>query len=298
MKRIVDLHLHSSRSDGVHSPAEVVELAARQGLAAIALADHDTVDGVDEAVETGARLGVEVLPAIELSVEYRTYRDIHLLGYCIDHRDSLFRERLARFREARDSRGRAIVEKINAVLSASGRTPIDLQAVLEQAEGVLGRPHVARVLVSSGYAADMEEAFRNWLVPYDVPKRYFPLEEALVEIRRLGGVAILAHPPSIGAERGEMILLLGRLKALGLDGVETLNTMASEEELLFYRDLARELGLIETGGSDYHAPGGHSQLGAIGRGISIPYSCVEAVRRLADERQKKNATKGDYDILK
>lgn len=287
MERIADLHLHSSRSDGIHSPAEVVELAARRGLAAIALADHDTVEGVDEAIDAGARLAVEVLPAVELSVEYRTYHDVHLLGYCIDHRDPLFRERLARFREARDSRGRAIVEKINAALSASGRKPIDLQAVLEQAEGALGRPHVARVLVSSGYAADMEEAFSNWLIPYDVPKCYFPLEEAIAEIRRLGGVAVLAHPQSIGAERGEMVLLLGRLKALGLDGVETLNTMASDEDILFHRDLARELGLIETGGSDYHAPGGRSEPGTIGRGVRIPYSVVEAVRRMSDERQKK-----------
>lgn len=285
MERVADLHLHSSRSDGVHSPAEVVELAARQGLTAMALADHDTVDGVDEAMEAGARLGVEVLSAVELSVEYRTYRDIHLLGYCIDHRDAPFRERLARFREARDSRGRAIVEKINGVLSSSGRKPIDLQAVLEQAEGALGRPHIARVLIANGYAVDMEDAFNNWLIPCDVPKRYFPIEEAIAEIRRLRGVAILAHPPSIGAERGEMVLLMGRLKALGLDGVETLNTMSSEEELLFYRDLARELGLIETGGSDYHAPGGHSKMGTIGRGVMIPYTVAEGVRRLAEGRK-------------
>ena len=127
MERYVDLHLHSIHSDGVRTPAELVEMAAKNGLRAIALADHDSVAGIDEALAAGERHGVEVIPAIELSVEFRRYHDIHLLGYFIDYRDEAFREKLVRFRARRDERGRAIIDRINARLSHEGREPISYQ---------------------------------------------------------------------------------------------------------------------------------------------------------------------------
>ena len=284
MKNLIDLHLHSSYSDGVRTPAELVALASGLGLKAIALADHDTVDGIDEALEAGAACGLEVLPALELSVAFGPYRDVHLLGYLLDHSDPGLLKTLGEFREKRETRGEAIIGRINEKLALEGKGSISCQEAAALAGGALGRPHIAQVLIAKGLARNMQDSFDRYLVPCDVPKLYFPAEEALAVIRRLGGVAVLAHPTTISAERGTLVGVIDALSALGLDGLEAYNNICSDQESAYLRALALKRGMVWTGGSDYHGIEEGIGIGT-GRGsMAVPYDCVEALKRLRQGR--------------
>jgi 3',5'-nucleoside bisphosphate phosphatase len=280
MNNLIDLHLHSNYSDGVRTPAELVTMASELGLRAIALADHDTVDGIDEALAAGAACGLEVLPALELSVAFGPYSDVHLLGYLLDHRDPALLETLQEFRLKRETRGEAIIDRINEKLATEGRAPITSQEAAALAGGALGRPHIAQVLLGKGYVANMQDAFVRYLIPCDVPKRYFPVDEALSTIKRLGGVAVLAHPTTITNERAVLAGVLNELCALGLDGLEAYNNVCSEQESGYLRSYAVHKGLVWTGGSDYHGIEEGICMGT-GRGsMAIPYSCVEDLKRV------------------
>jgi predicted metal-dependent phosphoesterase TrpH len=288
MERLVDLHLHSTCSDGVHDPARLVEMAAAVGLAAIAIADHDNIDGIDEAMAAGLLFGVEVLPAVELSALWESYEDIHLLGYCFDHRYPALRSALRAFQDFRESRHERLVDRINDFLLQEGRKPIDFAEVQRRAEGTLGRPHIAAVLIDRGYARDNEEAFQRYLVPCNVPKRYFPIDEAIGLVHEAGGVAVLAHPPYITEDRGELVRLLDTFLPLGLDGIEAYCNRAANDDIDWYITQARRRGLIVTGGSDFHGfEGGGIVLGG-GRGnLRIPYGCVEEIRRAVARRRRQ-----------
>lgn len=289
MERYVDLHVHSIHSDGVHSPATLVEMAAEAGLLAIALADHDSVAGIDEALAAGERHGVEVIPAIELSVEYRGYHDIHLLGYFIDHRDPAFLENLARFRSRRDERGRAIIDRINTKLSREGKGEITHQEVLSLASGALGRPHIARVLVARGLARDVQDAFDRYVVPCNVPKLYFPMVEALAEIRRIRGISVLAHPTTITANRPVLKGLLTEFAGLGLEGIEVFNNMCYNDDMIFLESLARFLGLLKTGGSDYHGFEDDMAIGTGRGGLAVAYHWIDAMKKHLEEQEGRAA---------
>ena len=284
MENLIDLHLHSSYSDGVRTPGELVTIASGLGLRAIAIADHDTVDGIDEALAAGAACGLEVLPALELSVSFGPYRDVHLLGYLLDHRDPGLLETLKEFRDKRETRGEAIIDRINEKLACEGKGTITSQEAAALAGGALGRPHIAQVLVAKGFAGNMQDAFNRYLVPCDVPKRYFPADEALATVRRLGGVAVLAHPTTITDERAALTGVIDELCALGLDGLEAYNNVCSEQESAWLRALAEKKGLVWTGGSDYHGIEEGIGIGT-GRGaMAVPYACVESLKGLRGGR--------------
>jgi 3',5'-nucleoside bisphosphate phosphatase len=282
----VDLHVHSIHSDGLRTPAELVQMAARNSLQALALADHDSLAGIDEALDAGGRFGVEVIPAIEFSVEFRGHHDIHLLGYFIDHRDEELREKLIRFRSRRDERGRSIVARINAKLSHEGKDTIGYEEVAALAKGALGRPHIARVLVARKLARDVQDAFDRYVGPCNVPKVYFPMIEALAEIRRTKGVAVLAHPATITDNRPLLRGLLGDLAAAGLEGVEICNRNCSSDDMNFLDRLAGSLGLLKTGGSDYHGFEGDPEPGSGQGAARFPYEWVEAMRQYRTAREK------------
>jgi len=265
-----DLHIHSTHSDGTRTPAEIVSLAREGGITPIAIADHDAVTGIDEAREAGERAGITVIPAVELSVIYQGMTDIHLLGYGIDHHDTRFRERLALFQHRRDTRSEAIVERINERLKRRKLPPISYGEVLALADGSIGRPHIARVLMERGVVSTMEEAFEEYLVPCNVPKEYFPLEEALQEIHRIGGVAVLAHPTSMTRDRTRMMELIERFTDMGLDGVEGFHSMLDPEETTLLIGHARQHGLIVTGGSDFHGIEEGERLGMLRGETPIP----------------------------
>jgi predicted metal-dependent phosphoesterase TrpH len=277
----VDLHTHSRQSDGILTPTELVEMAAAQGLKSIALADHDSVSGIDEAIAAGEALGVELIPAVELSIEIKNHHDVHLLAYLINHCDVDFNLRLNSFRERRDHRGQEIIARINDKLATEGKGSINYDEVIEGSDGALGRPHIARILLSKGYVSDMNDAFDNYLVPCNVPKEYFPANEAIKEVHRIGGVAVLAHPTTISKDRGVLREVIGMMVAIGLDGIEVYNNLATIDESEFLLAIARRYKLVVTGGSDFHGNDGENQLGIRNEKYLLDYRMVESLKEKA-----------------
>jgi len=279
-QKTVDLHLHSTCSDGLMTPEEVVTLAAERGVAAIALADHDNVDGIDAAMAEGERLRVDVISGVELSVCWEDLEDVHLLGYGFDHHHPQLIASLAEFRQFRAGRNEQIVERVNARLAEQGRAPISFERVRQLAGGTFGRPHIARALLEAGHVKTMEEAFKGFLISCNVQKRFFPVLEAIELIHAAGGLAVLAHPPYIPGGRATFRRLLDDLQPKGLDGVEVYNGGAGVEEGFWYLTETRKRGLLVTGGSDDHgnaastqdAPG--SRLGS----LNVPYDCLVELR--------------------
>lgn len=254
--RYVDLHMHSTASDGALSPTAVVEEAARSGLAVIALTDHDTLAGIEEARAAGARLGVRVVAGVELSA-VEDEREVHLLGLHVARFDAIDRH-LETFRATRRDRARVIVEKLHAL-----GVPVSFDAVLAEAgDGAVGRPHVARALVAGGFVRDLREAFDRWLGdgrPAYAPKERLTLEQGVALVHAAGGLAVLAHPGSEATRQR-----LEELRAIGLDGVEVLHPSHSAEEARRIGVLVEELDLVPSGGSDWHgANSGTRTLGSM-----------------------------------
>ena len=240
----VDLHMHSTASDGSRAPADVVRAAARAKLAAIALTDHDTVAGLDEARQMGEALGVRVVSGVELSaVEGDT--ETHLLGLHL--RDTgVLENALAELRGMRERRARRIIERLDGI-----GVHISLDSVLAQAaDGAIGRPHVARALIAEGWAVDSRDAFDRYLGagrPAYVPKEQLGMRDAIAMIHDAGGLAVLAHPAASGTRER-----LTALREQGLDGVEVRHPSHSPADTARLAALARELELVPSGGSDWH----------------------------------------------
>lgn len=285
MSELVDLHLHSNYSDGSYPPAEVIRRVAEKGLKAAAICDHDMIDGSEEALQAGDEYGVEILVGVELSVVWEGYQDIHLLGYCFDHKHTGLNAALQEFRDFRRNRNVMIVEKVNERLQQEGREPLSIAAVQARAAGAIGRPHIAMELVEQGYVKDSDEAFKRYLVPCNVEKRFFPITEAIDLIHQAGGVAVLAHPPFISQDRKVISALLDAAVKLGLDGIEAYNSGGSNNDIDWAITEARQRKLIVTGGSDFHGDSkGDITIGS-GRGnLKIPYQCVEDIRAAVARR--------------
>lgn len=287
---MIDLHLHSNCSDGTLSPPDLVEAARLAGLTTVAVCDHDTVSGVAAAMHTGRQKGVEVIPGVELSVCYKEFSDIHLLGYWIDLHAPELHERLDTFARRRLDRNREIVTAVNRVLLKEEREPLTVEEVESHAEGVMGRPHIARALLKRGYVSDTADAFNRYLVPCDVPKVYWPLEDALSTIRRIGGLAVLAHPTSITSDQHRLITLVEELRRLGIDGLEVFNSMATEQEITLLLKLARTHELLITAGSDFHGIDPDDRIGKGRGGISFSDALLPPLRKRADMRQAQKAS--------
>ena len=282
----VDLHVHSTCSDGYYSPEELLDLAVQAGLAAIALADHDNVDGIAPALRAGAARRVEVIPAVELSSQWYQYTDMHLLGYGFDYQDPYLLRALSEFQEFRVTRNLKIIARVNQKLAAENRRPIDPEEGRLSAGGTIGRPHIAQALIKGGYVAGNDEAFERYLVPCNVAKRYFPADEAIRLIHASGGIVVLAHPPYLTRDRRKLESLVAELVGIGLDGIEAYNNGAGLEDTDWLIKLARQYDLIVTGGSDFH--GGPGSLIAVGRGvhgIQVPYTCVLEIKTALEKRQ-------------
>lgn len=275
-----DLHMHSTSSDGMNTPSELVGLAAGRGLAGIALTDHDTVAGVGEAAEAAARAGLDFVPGVEISTRAGS-RDIHMLGYFFDPADARLRQRLAGLRDVRDVRNDRILERLRelgvditlAEVKDRGGRP------LQPGESV-GRPHMADVLVRKGYAVDLRDAFDKYLAEgaaaYVSPPRVSPVEAA-AWIREAGGVPVLAHPGLYGDD-ALVRQVLAEAKPAGIEVRHPDHDPAAEER---YRRLAAEYGLLTTAGSDYHGIRQgkvfHGELG----GYTVEETRVAALRAAA-----------------
>lgn len=279
-----DLHTHSTASDGTHEPAEVVRLAAAAGLDTIALTDHDTVAGVPEAVRTGAGTSVRVIAGCEFSVA-APWGEMHLLGFFLPVADEALAPFLSGQREARAERMREIVRR----LRASG-APVTLDQVIAEAGGeALGRPHAARALIRSGHVGGVSEAFDRFLGrgrPAFVPKRLPPLEDVTGLVRRVGGVSSAAHLKGRATRAA-----LERLREAGVDAIEVRHPAHGDDLANRLETLVPELGLLRSGGTDWHgeeeaAEDGRAPFGA----ITIPDSWVDALEGLHRQRRSVEGT--------
>jgi 3',5'-nucleoside bisphosphate phosphatase len=248
----VDLHSHTLFSDGSLTPAELVSLASTNGVRALSVTDHDHVGGIDEALEVGDTVGIEIIPGIELSIAHGEFEDIHLLAYYFAWHDPDLRARLESFRVARETRAERILDRINAKLVQEGREPIDYDAVKAQVQGAFGRPHIATALIDHDYVPDMNTAFTEYLIPCNVAKYFMPADEAMALVHQARGLSSVAHPRFITQDRVRLRQVIEELGALGLDGIEAYHSHHDAEEQLYFIRLANQLGLVITGGSDYH----------------------------------------------
>lgn len=247
---MIDLHAHSSASDGSDAPSRFVRKAAEGGLSAVALTDHDTLEGIDEALAAAADVGIRLVPGCELSCEVAS-GTMHLIVLFLEGHDGPLQSRLGELRAGRDDRNVRIVE----ALSGLG-FDVSLGEVLAKAgEGSVGRPHVAAVMMDKGYVSSITEAFDLWLAkgrPGYVERARLDPAEAIDLSHRSGAVTVLAHPRSLDRRPHELDTFVGELAALGLDGIEVEYGRYLPDERRALRTLADKHGLAPSGGSDYH----------------------------------------------
>ena len=248
---MIDLHLHSTASDGQYTPTQVVELAQKAGVTTLALTDHDTTAGLSEAAAAAQTLGLTFFRGIELDCRCPGIGgNFHMLGYEIDPAHPALAECCRDFAQQRRERA----DRIFTWLAGKGM-PLDRAAVEEKAVGVIGRPHFARAMVEAGYVSDTREAFDKYLDTdefrtIDRPKPH--PKEAIDRIRQAGGVAVLAHPHQLKLGERTLRSLVEELKEYGLGGMECYYSSHTPEETAQYLALAEEFGLLVSAGSDFH----------------------------------------------
>ncbi|MBZ4644988.1 MAG: 3,5-nucleoside bisphosphate phosphatase [Petroclostridium sp.] len=274
--RYIDLHVHTTASDGSMTPSQVVQYAAKKNLAAIAITDHDTIEGVSEGVEQGKKEGIEVVPGIEISVDFGV--EMHILGYFIDIDSTILNDTLNKLKYYRDQRNPQIIQKLNEL-----GVEITMDEVESKANGrIVGRPHIAAVMIDKGYVNSTDEAFDRYLSvgrPAYVKKQKLLPEEGIELIKQAGGFAVLAHPIFLKKEDEELEYLLRQLIRYGLDGIEGYYSDYSAEVSNKYLALARKYNLIVTGGSDYHGKSKpYIELGEGYGTLKVPYQLLETMK--------------------
>ena len=254
--RYVDLHCHSTASDGTFTPTQLVDLAHRNGLIAIALTDHDTVAGVAEAAARAKEVGIDFLPGIEISASIAEPATLHLLGYGIDPKGPSIASLSADLLAGRDARNPKIVGRLQELGLKITMDEVEAQANIGHGGGVIGRPHIAAVLLKKGYVNTIKQAFSVYLAPGG--QAFFDKErlqpgEAIARIREAGGIAVLAHPSQLRTTNSaELDRIVKTLVDVGLGGIETLHSDHTDAQVAAYEDLAKKYGLLRTGGSDFH----------------------------------------------
>lgn len=272
----VDLHVHTTASDGTLTPKQVVALAKESGLAAIAITDHDTVAGLREALEAGDDQQLHVIPGVEISVNHGK-NQLHLLGYYIDPHNDILLDCLEHLQMYRRERNPEIVEKLRDL-----GFEVSLEEVTALAGGeIVGRPHFASLLVNKGYVADKQQAFNLYLAngqPAYVPKERLTPAEGINIIKAAGGVAVLAHPGQLEELKDKTLLqqLINKLKQEGLQGIEAYYTEHAPETTELLLQIARAENLLVTGGSDFHGDNKpHISIGTGLGNLHIPFQVVE-----------------------
>ena len=276
--KTIDLHVHTTASDGTASPAEAVKLAKAAGLSAIAITDHDTVSGYAEAAEAGKVLGVEVIPGIEISTKYG--RAVHILGYYIDPDSDKLAPVLEWVVRDRDERNRKMAE-----LMAADGLPVSYEEMHRRFGAVIGRPHFAEVLVELGLAKDVRDAFDRYVEKgqkYYLPRNFLSIERSVEIIREAGGIPVLAHPFQYKLDDAGLRELIEHCMESGLKGIECRYSGYSTEQSKYLSRLAEEYGLIKTGGSDFHGENKkHISIGTGTGALEGPYQYLEKLREAA-----------------
>jgi len=274
----IDLHVHTTLSDGTLTPREVVRAARRVGLRAVAITDHDTLRGNQEAIEEGKILGVEVVPGVEVSADFQG-GTMHILGYYVDLNCDSLVEVLEKIENARHKRNEEILDKLRHL-----GMPLDYEEIKAVAsEGPVGRPHIARALLEKNYVTSLREAFDRYLKkggPAYAERLRFSETEAIRSICNAGGIAVLAHPSSLNCGDAESLsTIIERMVSVGLQGVEAYYPSHSTAMQHTCESLAAQYGLLVTGGTDFHgaiSPG--NELGVGYGDLFVPYSLLEEMK--------------------
>jgi predicted metal-dependent phosphoesterase TrpH len=274
----VDLHLHTTASDGVLTPSGIVHYAKEKGLKAIAVTDHDTIDGNGEALDEGEKLGIEVIPGVEISAQF-DLGSMHILGYFIDIGNRTLNEKLSLLQETRAQRNPRMVQKLRE---------LGVEITYDEVQhasggGQVGRPHFAQVLLKKGFVNTVQEAFSRYLgkgAPAYVDKFRFDPKEAIRLIREARGIPVLAHPFTLHIPSPTQLkALLNELVELGLMGIEVYYPEHSEGQISLYESLAERYGLLVTGGSDYHGiEADKAEIGIGWRDMRLSYLMIEAMK--------------------
>jgi 3',5'-nucleoside bisphosphate phosphatase len=280
----VDLHSHSTASDGTLSPTEVARLAVQVGLSALALTDHDTIAGVQEAAEEAKRLNLDFLPGIEISAEYPQPGTLHLLGYGVDPQSAILRDLTKTLIAGRDNRNPKIIDKLRKL-----GVSITMDEVEREAGGkVVGRPHIAAILLRKGYVGSIKQAFDKYLAPggsaYFDKERLSPAK-AISMILESGGLPVLAHPIQLRYHNdAELERLVKDLLDMGLAGIEVIHSDHGPELIEKYTALANRFNLLKTGGSDFHGSNKtRIQLGTA-NGKRVPREWFDELVKALDEK--------------
>ena len=288
---IIDLHTHTTASDGSLSPTRLVEAARDVGLVAVGVTDHDTIDGVAEALEAGRDFGIRVLPGVEISAEMEG-GTLHVLGYGYDHTDPGINEGLNRLKKARNDRNPLIIGKLNAL-----GVQINMAMVEERAGGgLVGRPHIAQTLVDLGTVSTVQEAFDEYLATdakAHVHKFRLAPPDAFRMIREAGGIPVMAHPYQTKREGEDLRRLIAVLCEDGLEGIEVWYSHHTPEQVAFYSGLADEFDLVATGGTDFHGDSKPDVALGIGTGtLAVPASVLERLDERVARVRAGTATPG------
>ncbi len=271
MEKLADLHVHTRLSDGTFSPEEVVERAKSVGLSCIAITDHDCVDGIEPASKAGRKLGVEIIPGIEMTAQEKD-KEVHLIGFYPDIKDKTFLNKLKVICQARVDRIYKMIKLLKKY-----NVNIDPRDVFNlSGPGSVGRLHLAAVLENDGYASSIQEAFSRFIGdkrPCYVGHYEMSVKDAIAELKRVGAVVVFAHPHLMGGEG-----LIKKFMKYGLDGIEIFHSEHSKSVSRRYAQIAKENGLIVTGGSDCHGLNkGEILMGT----VMVPYSLVEELKKCA-----------------
>jgi len=281
----IDLHIHSTYSDGTMSPGELVDFAKKKGLQAISLTDHDTFAGVPEAIESCKGDDFEVIPGIEIGAQYAGIA-IHILGYLFELENTDLRKALEKLQAAR-------IERNGHILFQLKKKGIDiskeeLHAVSQI--GQTGRPHIARMLLKKGIVKSLDEAFTRFLrkgAQAYVPRFLYSVEEVFSLIRHAGGIGVLAHPLQIQNSGIDLFEAVEHLASLGMDGIETYYPTHSKKTRTTLIQFAEKYDLVLTGGSDYHGAIRPGTTLAGGRNVTVPYALLENMKNRALENMIK-----------
>lgn len=274
----VDLHLHTTHSDGSLTPSQVIALAHEAGVTAAAITDHDITSGIPEAMQAGREHGIDIIPGVEISSLFGD-AELHMLGYFLDWQDERLNRRLAVLRESRHRRNPKIIERLQA--AGIDITYDEVRAVA--GTDSVGRPHIARVLIEKHVVTSAQEAFDLWLAegrPAYVPRELPTPAEAIRWINDAKGLAVLAHPTWIKTPESTLSDLARRLKTDGLAGIEVYYSTHTARQTREYLALAKQLDLLATGGSDFHGVTKPDISVGVGRGaLRVPPSLVETMKR-------------------
>lgn len=277
--RTVDLHTHTTASDGSMKPQELVNYAREKGLSVIAVTDHDTIDGLDEAVKEGNNIGLKVIPGVEISLDFK--KEMHMLGYFPNNNYRNIRNILDDLRFSRNRRNIKMAEKLNEL---GFKVSVE-EAEMEASGRIVARPHFARVLLKKGYVSSISEAFEKYLgfgKPAYIEKEKLSVQDGILAILKAGGIPVLAHPKLLGLEDDEMEKLISDMAGWGMKGLEVYYVDNTEEETEKYLKIAEKYSLIPTGGSDFHGNFKPDiDLGSGYGNLKVPYEAVEALEQLA-----------------